>query len=156
KSGRLPSSFNNSIMRMYARSFLYALDVFSQMLSVLAQELLSLNIDINQFNNEMTLAFPDLRGVRNTSHHPEDRLRGLGAGRLPKPMILQPVQNEFFSLEKTVIMDSLINKKFGSTMACGNYGEVDVSIDSMTKLQTIFQNVLNALPWTGPHHHYPS
>jgi hypothetical protein len=40
-------------------------------------------------------------------------------------------------------------------MADGHYGEVDVSPESMEKLQKIFQEVLMSFKWRGPLQHEP-
>ncbi len=45
---------------------------------------------------------------------------------------------------------------YGNTMPDGHYGEVDVSPDSMTKVQSVFQEVIDSFKWKGPKFHYPS
>jgi len=41
-------------------------------------------------------------------------------------------------------------------MADGHYGEVDVSIDSLSKLRNILEETMNAFEWTGSASVYPS
>lgn len=40
-------------------------------------------------------------------------------------------------------------------MADGHYGEVDISKESMVKLQFIIQEAFNAFEWIGPKQHLP-
>ncbi|MXF14398.1 hypothetical protein FQ010_27010, partial [Escherichia coli] len=79
--------------------------------------------------------FPDLRGVRNSTQHREDRARGLGVGREPKPLNLQPISNTFINAPQgALILNNLNGTKFGSTMSDGHYGEVDISPESLSKM----------------------
>jgi hypothetical protein len=104
-----------------------------------------------------SIAFPHLRGVRNSSQHMEDRSRGLGAGRNPKPLELKPIDNGLIKSEGgALVLNSLNGTKYGNTMADGHYGEVDVSPASMEALNAIFQDILNAFTWKGSKCHLPS
>ena len=81
-----------------------------------------------ELSEEFSLLFPDVRGVRNTAQHLEDRSRGLGAGRSPRPLVLQPVENFLVNAPGgALVLDALIGNRFGCTMADGHYGEVEIS-----------------------------
>ena len=54
------------------------------------------------------------------------------------------------------MLNCLNGSSYGSTMSDGHYGEVDVSPESMIKLQEILQAVLQAFKWKGPRQHMPS
>lgn len=159
QSGKLPREFEHNQAFMYARAFLYALDSFDKFLSVLKNQP-NVPAVISELHDEVAIYFPDLRGVRNTSQHMEDRSRGLGAGRRgqpPQPLELQPIDNEFVKSESGVLMLNCLNgTKYGNTMADGHYGEVDVSPVSMESLQSILQRLLEAFSWKGPKAHLPS
>ncbi|MCV5180175.1 hypothetical protein OFC21_32670, partial [Escherichia coli] len=80
----------------------------------------------------------------------EDRARGLGAGREPKPLNLQPISNTFINAPQgALILNNLNGTKFGSTMSDGHYGEVDISPESLSKMQSIVQGVLDSFKWVG-------
>jgi hypothetical protein len=154
--GRMPREFEHNQAFMHARAFLYALDSFDKFLKVLKS---SPNIpqQITQIHEKLGTVFPDLRGVRNTSQHMEDRSRGLGAGRNPKPLELKPIDNQMIKAEGgALVLNCLNGTKYGNTMADGHYGEVDVSPDSMAALREIFQEVLDAFAWKGSKSHLPS
>lgn len=156
ESGRLPREFQHNQAFMHARSFLYALDSFDKFLNVLKEQN-NVPDKINELHDKFGEVFPDLRGVRNTSQHMEDRSRGLGAGRNPKPLELKPIDNQLIKAENgALVLNSLNGTKYGNTMADGHYGEVDVSPNSMEELRQIFQKVLDSFEWKGPKNHLPS
>jgi len=102
--------------------------------------------------------FPDLRRVRNTAQHLEDRSRGLGAGKNPKPMTLQPVENRLISAPEggVLVLNSLTDNRFGCTMSDGHYGEVEISPQSLQVLCGLLHEVLQCFQWKGPVQHAPS
>jgi len=91
-------------------------------------------------------AFPSLRDVRNSAHHMEDRIRRLKTGN--KPIAVQPTSNDsFVTKDQAMVLDSLRGNNYGTTLASGEYAEVEVSNDSMSKLQSIYQSLLDGLKW---------
>ena len=156
-SGQVPREFEQNLPFLYARAFLYALDAFDKFLSVLAKEQ-NVPEKIAVFHAQMAEAFPHLRGVRNTAQHLEDRARGLGAGREPKPLDLKPITNNFISAPGggVLVLNSLNGSKYGSTMSDGHYGEIDVAPEALQHLQCILEGVLQSFKWRGPRQHAPS
>ncbi|MEP0918979.1 hypothetical protein NC981_19280 [Leptolyngbya sp. DQ-M1] len=156
-NGGLPHTFEHNLPFIYARAFLYALDTFEKFLGVLAKEV-SVPSQIEVLHNQMLIDLPNLRAVRNSIQHLEDRSRGLGAGRNPQPLNLQPIANNMISAPSggVVFLNNLNGSKYTCTMADGYCGEVDVSIKSMERLKTIFQGVLESFRWCGPKQHLPS
>lgn len=71
---------------------------------------------------------------------------------------LKPIDNNFISAPNggALVLNSLNGSKYGSTMADGHYGEVDVCPESMSHLQEILNNILGAFKWHGPKQHKPS
>ncbi|MBE0662068.1 MAG: hypothetical protein IH597_06335 [Bacteroidales bacterium] len=156
RSGRIPPEFENGLAFMHARAFLYSLDLIDKFISVL-ENMEGTPEKIKKIHQMFTANFPDLRGVRNTTQHLEDRARGLGAGRSPKPLELKAINNRLVKSESgALILNSLNGTKYGNTMADGHYGEVDVSPSSMQILSSLFQEILNCFEWTGPPVHLPS
>ncbi|WP_035060607.1 hypothetical protein [Andreprevotia chitinilytica] len=155
-NGQVPRRFTHVEPFIFARAFLYALDAFDKFLGVLAKEN-GVPAEIATFHQQVSDAFPDLRGVRNSAQHLEDRARGLGAGRNPKPMELQPIQNAAIYAPQggVLALNNLNGSRYGSTTADGHYGEVDVSPESLAHLQRIFEGALNSFKWCGPQRHIP-
>ena len=155
QSGKLPKVFEHSQPILHARAFLYALDSFDKFLKILRSQP-SVPSNLEAICSQLATAFPDLRKVRNTSQHMEDRIRGLGAGKNPQPLEKKVVNTQLIKSYGTAIfLDCLLGNKFGNTMADGNYGEVDISPASMEALQSIFQEILNSFNWKGPKNHIP-
>ena len=156
QNGELPQVHLHRIIFLHAKSFLYALDTIDKFLKVISDESGSPQ-GIKLLHTQIANDFPNLRAVRNSTQHLEDRARGLGAGRPPKPLSLQPVDNGSISAPQgALILSSLNGTKFGCTMADGHFGEVDVSPESMGKLQSIIQKTFNAFEWNGPKQHLPT
>ncbi|MCH7502426.1 MAG: hypothetical protein IIA10_03615 [Proteobacteria bacterium] len=156
QAGKLPREFEHNQPFLHARSFLYSLDAFDKLLNVL-KNLSNSPPAIQKLHREFGESFSDLRGVRNTSQHMEDRSRGLGAGRNPQPLDLKPIDNQLIKADGgALVLNNLIGTKYGNTMADGHYGEVDVSPASMEALTSIFQRTLDAFDWKGPKNHLPN
>ena len=154
-TGKLPRALESSVIFLYARAFLYALDAFDKFVGALCAEP-GIPTAILSLKDKIGTEFPDLRGVRNSAHHLEDRARGLGTGG--KPIDLKPVNNVLASGDnvRLLAMNCLLGNKYGATMADGHYGEIDVSPESLQKLQTILQAILEAFNWSGSKQHEPS
>jgi hypothetical protein len=149
-SGQMPQMFERQKPFIYARAFLYALDGFDKFLTVLSKEP-GVPDKLIQLSDQVGDAFPDLRMVRNSAQHMEDRARGLGAGKNPKPLDLKPVDNGMVRApEGALILNCLNGSKYGCTMADGHYGEVEVSPASMETLQQILGSVHACFKWKGP------
>ena len=156
-NGNQPREFEHNLPSIYARAFLYAIDSFDKFLKVLSREEGVPQI-LSELHAQIDEIFPDLRGVRNTAQHLEDRSRGLGAGKNPMPLDLKPLENNIVSAPNggVLILNALHGSKYGSTMADGHYGEVDISPGSMERLQKILQQTLEVFEWHGPKQHSPS
>ena len=154
--GSIPREFEHKLPFLYARAFLYALDAFDKFLGVLAKEP-NVPPEVANLHARMAKDFPDLRGVRNTAQHLEDRARGLGAGKNPQPLDLKPITNSFINAPGggLLVLNGLNGSKYGSTMSDGHYGEIDVSPESMQRLQAVLQDLLELFKWRGPKQHSP-
>ena len=154
-TGKLPCALEFPAIFIYARAFLYALDAFDKFVGAICAES-GAPPSIHSLKDRIGTEFPDLRGVRNSAHHLEDRARGLGTGG--KPLDLKPVNNGLVSGAnvKVLAMNCLIGNKYGATMADGHYGEIEVTVESLQKLQRILQDVLNGFHWSGSKQHEPS
>lgn len=155
-NGSIPREFEHNLPFLYARAFVYALDAFEKFLGVLAKQP-NVPPGIAKLYARMADEFPNLRGVRNTAHHLEDRARGLGAENPPQPLALKPIASNFINAPGggVLVLNNLNGSKYGSTMADGHYGEVDVSPESLQRLQAILQELLFLFKWRGPKQHGP-
>ena len=154
RAGEIPSSYTHRLPFIHARTFLYALDSLQKSLGLIAKKPTApagVAIALASFETE----FPTLRHVRDSAHHVEDRVQGRQFG---KPISLQPVENAFISAPAggALIIDALLNNRYGGTLWDGSYGEVEVSPKSAAVATEIVQKVLDSFSWRGSPSHSPS
>ena len=154
QSGKFPSEFEHLVTFVYAKSFVSALDGFEKLLGVISITPGGRTQELKILHEELNATFPDLRGIRNSAQHHEDRVRSLG--NRGKPLDLQPIKNGMVPEGLPVLaLNNIHGSKFCTTMADGHYGEVDITPESVNKLGDILQRVLNAFDWSGPPRHLP-
>lgn len=146
--GRLPSSYERRLIFLHARSFLYALYRLDRSLAALANED-GVPGEVATAHAALQAAVPDLRGVRNSVAHYEDRSRRLGRGK--KPLDLKPINHPIVKAPGggVLMLENLHNNRFGSTMEDGHHGEVEVSVVTLRAATECVQRVLNAFAWKG-------
>ncbi|HEJ4860796.1 TPA: hypothetical protein SL606_005046 [Pseudomonas aeruginosa] len=153
-AGYVPGQFLKKSIYIYAHAFVSAVDMFGRFLTVLKGQPSSSaigDISLKKFKE----AFPQLRGVRNSVQHMDERSQGLKTGR--KPIELKPIDNEAIKCSGGVIaINILVNDRFGITLDDGSYGEVAISIESLQVLGEIFQGILDSFKWRGPKAYLPS
>lgn len=153
-SGRFPREFEQRASIIYAKAFISALAGFERLLEVIANTEGAPQQPLVELHARMKHAFPDLRRVRNSVQHHEARVRSLG--NWDKPLDLKPITNGMVPPELPVLaLNNIHGSKFCTTMDNGEYGEVDITPESMRALRDILQGVLNAFAWSGPSCHLP-
>ena len=151
--GRVPSGLKHKLIFIHAKTFLFALDNFEkQFKKLLEDEIIPKSCD--HLYSRFIENFPNLKELRNSAHHHEDRIRGEKYG---KKINLKPVSNGFIHAPNggVLIINSLNGNNYGGTLGDGTFGEVEVSFESMSKLQSIIQEFLNSLIWEGGKEHLP-
>nr|WP_279052934.1 hypothetical protein [Acinetobacter tandoii] len=154
--GSNPIVFEQKHILIYARAYLNALDTFEKLLNALTKEK-NIPSEVGVYHMKISTYFPNLRAVRNTMQHLEDRSRGLDGSRPPKPMKIKPINNKLIDAPAggVMVFNSLNGSKFGATMANGEYGEVEISNESLGQLHEILVGVLESFKWKGPKQHKP-
>jgi hypothetical protein len=99
----------------------------------------------SHFSDEL---FRGLKGARDSAHHRYERVIGLA---LDKPIRPQAIQIPEINLPPGVlrIIDSVIGTSFTCTAKSGEVVQVDVSLASLQKVQTVVQKVIDMFPWKG-------
>ena len=110
--------------------------------------------EIKVIHDKFCSSLPDLRGIRNSIQHAEDRFKGEQFG---KKIDLKKVDESKIGIEGAALVNQGLNSnKFGSTMANGNYGAVDVSAQTLDVLRISLLEVYSAFTSTGPETLYPT
>lgn len=126
---------------MHAKSFIYSLDCISSCIRKLENYIKSKSEIINILN-DLDIYFPNLRDIRNTEHHLEDRVRGIGSngGKMK-------VDN--------IINNNISENKLSVLTAKGEQKTIEVSYETLEKMQKIIQQAINVFNWEGPKKYCP-
>lgn len=153
--GILPNDLKRKNVFIFAKSFLFALDNFQKVFKALIDKnkTSELHSNLEQLYKAFCDYFKDLREVRNSAHHNEDRVQGLS---FSKPIALKPLSNDFIKADSGVLLLNVLNnRKYGNTLGNGYYGEVEVSIESLEFVHKIVQNILESFEWKGSKMYLP-
>lgn len=152
QSEQLPDAYAHRLPFLYAKSCLYALDTIAKTLRTLAR-MPGLSAGVAQAWDDFEARFPTLVAVRDSAHHPEDRIRGVRsrAGR-ENPIVTQPILSGAIHAPGggVIVLDMLDNNRYGGTLADGTYGEVEISAETVAGAQQVIQQVVDAFSWRGP------
>lgn len=153
-AGEIPEAHLRRAIFLYAQAFLFALDGVGNALKALGSAPW-VPAAVMTAHDDFYRLLPTLTGVRDTSHHLEDRARG--RDRRGKALALKPVMNNMVNAPGggVLIIGSLNGNRYGSTMEDGSYGEVEVSAQSLGVAQAAIQTSIDAFHWRPPQHHVP-
>ncbi len=152
-AGEIPEAHLRRAIFMYAQAFLFALDGIGKALTALGS-VAWVPAAVTNARDDFYRSLPTLTGVRDTSHHLEDRARG--RDRRGKPLAIKSVMNNAISAPGGVlILGNLNGNRYGSTMEDGSFGEVEVSVQSLELARSAIQACIDAFAWRPPRHHVP-
>jgi len=140
RQGRWPDLYMRKRPFMFARDFVLGLDQVAKGLRAL-NKLPCSPPAIDQLMAQWEQPFPDLKGVRDSEQHGEERARMLEYGR---SIVLQPGSTPFF--QQGNLADG---NEYIWTKADGHTGTVEVSETTLASAQAIVQSVLEAFTWIG-------
>ena len=121
---------------LYAKSFVYALDDASQLVWVLKGDK-QLSDTARVQCKRFRIAFPALRDLRNSLHHIEDRLRGIGRDNKPISATL-------------LVISSLRDNNLGATTDKGNYAEIEISEATLLSAFAVIKDLIWCFEWIRP------
>ncbi len=122
---------------VYAKSFVYALDVAAQIVRVLEKQEQSPARASDQCKRFLA-QFGELHKLRNSLQHIEDRLLGIGQDHRPIPshlLVLGGFRNYTY---------------FGATVSDGRYVEIEISDSVLTQAYSIIEDLIWCFDWLGP------
>lgn len=151
--GFLPQSLLGKPPFIFAKAFIHSLDLFDKFLDDIAKDP-SAPKEIKATHEKFCNSLPDLRGVRNSIQHAEDRSKGEQRG---KKIDLKKIDQSKISIDGTALVNMGLNgNRFGTTMADGDYGAIDVSVQTIEVLRSALLDVYSAFAWKGGERVYPS
>ncbi len=155
EGGEVPQTYQLRIVFLYAKAFTFALDTIGKGLRALAG-LEGAPEAARHPSSAFDAAFPQLVHVRDSAHHAEDRVRG--KDRKGQRINLQPIVDEAINAPHggVLVIDQLMNDRYGGTLGDGSYGEVEVSLKSAAVAQQAIQAAVDAWTWKGSPRMTPS
>lgn len=143
-----PPEYRSLVVFLHARTFLYALDAVARSLGAIAKTP-GVPRDVEDIAAAWAAACPTVQAIRDSSHHMEDRARGLDRNR--RPLQLKPIVTPYISASGgALILNSLTDNRYGTTTAAGDFEEVDVTPASLEMARSLVQRAIDAFSWTGP------
>lgn len=151
-SGALPKTYEDKLIFVYAKSFILSVDMIGKLLKTLRTEP-GVTEAVGIQEQEFYKQFPDLKNVRDSEMHQEERVKGKTRG---KEIDIKPINTRMIKSDgKILVSSSLDGNLFSATMADGHLGQVEVSAESLFIARDCIQNVINAFQWEGYPYHHP-
>lgn len=164
-NGEIPRSYKMALPGLYARAFVYSLDRISNLLRTLPLKLTRANetwtflteeerSDLKRTSDEVNevwdwfkSCFPELRDVRNSSAHIEDRLQFLSGKKDKKTRQPIPINVPRGPGLTSVMSETLLGNKLTSLLSDGTHGSVAISAESLDNATSAIQAAINAFHW---------
>jgi hypothetical protein len=134
--GHAGVAYGYRLVCIHAHTVLYALDGIQKALSKLA-EIPGVPARLAEVRDAYQEALPSVVPVRNSAHHREDRVIGVGS------------RNHRLDPHNLLIIGQLGPMTLGYTLGDGSYGEVEISRESVALAWAAIQYAIEALPWWG-------
>ena len=153
QQGKLPRTYQDRLPTHHAHSFLLGIDGTAKCLDTLAKKH-GAPSGVRRAREDFYEFFPDLREVKNSVAHYEDRVQGLQYGQpIPtKPVVNYPMVH---APNGAMMIDCLSNDRFFTTMRDGEVGEISVNRISLRAATYAVQQVIVAFDWVGAPSHHP-
>jgi hypothetical protein len=146
-TGALPRAYRMRLPFLHAKGFVVALDRAAKGLRGLARLRTPVQGKLVAICDELDADMPQLRLVRDSAAHPEDRAqRKQGIGRKPIPAVPQDNQLVVDPIGAGTFMEVLQNRQFGGTVEGGDLAWVDVTAQTLLRVRDFAQRAFDTLP----------
>ncbi|MDN7812061.1 hypothetical protein [Burkholderia gladioli] len=140
RDGTVPPTLASREIFIIARQFIC--NISSIRLCISGLEEYGVAIDnLQQIGREMDEAYPDLKEVRNSIQHMEDRMQFIGRGKYKKIQMADGAGGAMF--------DCLIGDVYHTVMVNGEIGKIPVRFDVLMHVCNCIQRVINSYEWEG-------
>lgn len=139
--GIVPRSYSHKIPFVHAHTFVFAIDSFASFLTELCDYSVVPN-EVREAREKFNFRLPVIRKIRNSAIHAEDRLRRFASSadkRKGKRMDA-----------KMILLGNLEGNSLCYTIDDGSYQKISISAATLSILTESLNEVLGAMPWTGP------
>lgn len=132
--GHADVAYGYRLACIHAHTVLYALDGIHKALTKLAA-VPGVPARLAEVCSAYQMALPSVVPVRNSAHHREDRVMGVGSG------------NRRLDPSNLLFTDKLGPTTLGYTLGDGSYGEIEISRESVALAWAAIQYAIEAFPW---------
>ncbi len=148
KTGKVPFSLETVKGIMYAKSFLFSLDNLIKVLESLKKLPYDSPDELQNIIHDFYLLFPGLIPLRNSLHHVEDRIHRKA---WKKDIIPKELRNSLISAAANTVISiaDMNNNKLCGTAANGDFIEIEISFESLIKVQGLLQRLIDSYKWKG-------
>jgi hypothetical protein len=154
-AGELPQSYAHRLPFIHARTFMTSLAQLRRAMGEIAKlDIGGAQERVEAARDQFDAALPDLKPVRDSIEHAEDRMRGLN--RKKTAMTLAPISNQMIEAPGggVLVGDALNGRHYGGTIDDGTYAEVEVADDTLETARVAVQEIFDALPWRAGHRQF--
>lgn len=149
-AGRWPMDYVTAAPLLHGKSFMYSLERVRTTLRSMSKQSWA-PAAIGPIYERFEAAFPDLKGLRDSCAHPEDRQ--LQRDQKGRRIRSKAVDNSFAEVGPGILW--AVPGMHGSstmhgTMASGHLGELAVTEETLRTALTIVQEVIDSFEWSGP------
>ncbi|EPZ6091154.1 hypothetical protein ACXHH8_000835 [Enterobacter roggenkampii] len=144
--GSVPRQIVSAEHQIFAKAFVYSFDTIVEVIKNL-KERKGVSEVVPKKIEEIKEAFPDLKDVRDTSHHLGDRVVGLKVVRGKKVPINPQGQN--------IVLSNHVDGMFYTMKQDGTQGAISITYESLEKMGEIIQDILDSFQWEGHKEHLP-
>ena len=152
----IPKEYKNALALLYSKSFITSLDTIGRLIDSLCEVVSVFQPQKQSFNVKQQFKdfFANLRDVRNSVQHSEQRILGLTH---KTPINLQPINGPgIYAPNGAIALNGLGSETYGTIVADGHYAIVELNSKSLEKVQDCIQKVVNTLIWEGHSRQYPN
>lgn len=135
-SGLVPQEYVHRIPFMYAQNLIYAADTIGKMLQIFKNREF-IPDSAKEVCESYYSFFPQLKHVRDSAHHYEDRSRGKARET--------PISPKDPAFE----VGNLFGQQFRTTLADGSLGSLEISPPTVIAIRDRLQALINCFEWDG-------
>lgn len=144
--GSVPRQIESAEHQIFAKAFVYAFDTIVETLKNLKSRV-GVPEMVAKKLEEIGNAFPDLKGIRDTTHHMGDRI-----------ILKGPYGKKIETDGGNIILNNHGDGVFSTLIAGKNQGvqgSIGITYDSLEKMGKIVQDILDSFQWEGFKEHLP-
>lgn len=156
ESGKVPDAIFARQKIIFAKSFIYALDEFKNCLRRLWMGIPAedgedgLKAGLESLKSAFDKFLPDLKKVRDSCHHMEQRILGLTFDKPIPPLQSIEMPGFYKKAPGGILLNNLHGSQLGTMAADGSYALIDISDNTVDNIFGLLKGIYASFKWAGP------